>query len=171
MEKELLDAFRKLKQRSVDTFPVTVVSVDKGQGTCIGSDGTIEYTDIQLSSIIDGSNKKFLLFPKVGSSVLVSPILEDIHRLYVEVYSEVDSLELVIENVEFKVDAEGFLLKKENETLKKLMADLIAACKNLSFTVTTTGTAVAQTGETTLLLNLTEFEDIEIRFNQFLKDN
>ena len=171
MEKELLDALRKLKQRSVDTFPVTVVSVDKGQGTCVGSDGTIEYTDIQLSSIIDGSNKKFLLFPKVGSSILVSPIFEDIHRLYVETYSEIDSWELVIENVEFKVDANGFLLKKDNETLNKLMSDLIAACKNLSFTVTTTGTAAAQTGETSVLTNLTQFEDVETRFNQFLKGN
>ena len=33
MEKELHDAFRKLKQRDVDTFPVKVLSVDKSAGT------------------------------------------------------------------------------------------------------------------------------------------
>ena len=131
------------------------------------NDGEIDYTDVQLSSIIDGSNQKFLLFPKVGSSVLVSPIMEDLHRLYVEAYSEIECLDLVIETVEFKVDADGFLLKKENETLKKLMADFIGACKNLSFVVTTP----SGPGATTTLNNLPDFEGVETRFNQFLKDS
>jgi hypothetical protein len=171
MEKELIEAFRKLKQRGVDTFPATVVSVDKEKGTCVIEVDELELPDIQLSAIIDGSAKKFYLFPKIGSSVLVSPINEDLNRLYVESYGEIESLDLQIGTVQFKVDQSGFLLKKQNETLKALMADFITACKNMSFTVATTGTAAAQTGNTTALVNTAEFLAVEQRFNQFLKDS
>lgn len=168
---ELTEAFRKLKKRDVDTFPAVVVSVDKEQGTCTVKVDDLELTNVQLSAIIDGNNKKCYLFPKVESSVLVSPINEDLHRLYVEAYSEIESFDLNIEQVRFQVDQDGFLMKKENETLKALMVDLIGAVKNMSFTVNTTGTAAAQTGATTSLANVAEFVAVENRFKQFLKDN
>jgi hypothetical protein len=168
MEKELQDAFRKLKKRDVDTFPVKVISVDKEKGTCKVSDGELDYTDVQLSSVIDANKSKFYLFPKVGSSVLVSPINEDVHRLYVEAYAEIESLDLTIQSVQFKVDKTGFLLKKENETLKQLMVDLIGAIKAMNFTLTTPDTI---NGTTTSLINVAQFTAIETRFNQFLKDS
>jgi len=168
---ELIEAFRKLKERNVDTFPAVVVSVDKEQGTCtVESDG-LEFTNVQLSAVIDGSDQKCFLFPAVDSSVLVSPINEDMHRLYIEAYSEIESLDLNIEQVQFQVDKDGFLLKKENETLKALMVDFIGAIKNMSFLVSTTGTAAAQTGSTNTLNNLAEFTAVENRFKQFLKGN
>jgi hypothetical protein len=163
MEKELQDAFRKLKKRDVDTFPVKVISVNKIKGTCVVSDDEIEYTDVQLSSIIDGKENKFFLFPAVGSSVLVSPINEDLKRLYVEAYSDIESLDLNIKKVQLSVDKDGFLLKKENETLKKLMSDLIKAIKEMKFTT--------NYGPTISLINLQQFIDIGERFDQFLKDN
>lgn len=161
--KELTEAFRKLKSRDVDTFPGVVLSVDKTKGTCkIESDG-LEYLNVQLSSINDGSNKKLYLFPAVGSSVLVSPIGEDIHRLYVESYGELESMDLKIGNMRFQADANGFLLKKENETLKALMQDLIIAIKAMKFTT--------NNGPTINLINLPDFVAVENRFNQFLKDS
>jgi hypothetical protein len=171
MEEELLKAFRQLKQRDVDTFPAVVVSVDKEQGTCTVKADDLEFTNVQLSAIIDGSNQKCFLFPAVDSSVLVSPINEDMHRLYIEAYSEIESLDLNIEQVRFQVDKDGFLMQKENETLKALMVDFIGAIKNMSFVVNTTGTAAAQTGATNTLNNLAEFTAVENRFKQFLKDN
>ncbi|WP_289665575.1 hypothetical protein [Flavobacterium panacagri] len=162
MEKDLQDAFRRLKKREVDTFIADVISVDKGKGTCKISDGKLEYFDVQLASIINESNQKFYLFPKEKSSVIVSPINEDLHRLYVEAYSEIESLSLAIDKVEFQIDKEGFLLKKENENLKKLMADLIKAIKNLKFTT--------NNGPTINLINIADFTALEDRFNQFLKD-
>ena len=93
------------------------------------------------------------------------------HRLYVEQYSEIESLDLTIDRVRFQVDKDGFLMQKENETLKALMVDLISAIKAMSFTVNTTGTAAAQSGSTTLLNNSEQFDAVETRFNQFLKGN
>jgi hypothetical protein len=161
MSKELQDAFRRLKKRDVDTFPVTVVSVDKAKGTCTVSDDEIEYTDVQLAAVVDATSNRFYLFPKLDSSVLVSPINEDLHRLYVEAYSEIESVAIVIDGVQFHVDKDGFLLKKENETLKLLMGDLIAAIKAMVFTT--------NVGPTINLVNLADFELLEQRFNNFLK--
>ena len=167
MEKEIQDAFRELKKRDVDTFIAKVVSVDKAKGTCIVNADELDYYGVQLSAVVDDNQNNFYLFPKEDSWVLVSPINEDINRLYIESYSEIDSLELVIKTVKFQIDENGFLLKKENETLKKLMADLITAIKSMSFIVTTP----SGPGATSTLNNTAQFSSVETRFNQFLKDN
>lgn len=163
MEKELQDAFRKLKQRDVDTFPATVKSVDKEKGTCTVNDDEIDYTGVQLSAVVDGSNKRFFLYPKVGSSVLVSPVMEDLKRLYVEAYSEIESLDYRVGGVQLQVDSDGFLMKKDDETMQKLMIDFIKACKKMVFTT--------NNGPTIKLVNEPEFTAIEERFKDFLKDS
>lgn len=158
---ELTKAFRQLKKRDVDTFPAVVNSVDKVKGTCTVKADELEFTNVQLSAIIDGSNKKFFLFPALESSVLVSPINEDLHHLYVEAYSEIESMDFTVDAVQLQVDKDGFLMRKDTETLKILMTDLIAAIKALKFTT--------NTGSTIKLINIAEFEAVEERFNQFLK--
>ncbi|WP_395075406.1 hypothetical protein [Flavobacterium sp.] len=161
MDKEIQDAFRQLKKRDVDTFIAKVVSVDKAKGTCtVNADG-LDYFGVQLSAVVDDNQNNFYLFPKVKSWVLVSPINEDINRLYVESNSEIESLELVIKTVKFQIDKDGFLLKKENETLKALMVDLIDAIKVMSF--------ATNVGPTISLINLPQFISIENRFKNFLK--
>lgn len=124
-DKDLHDALRKLKDRGVETFPVTVVSVNKIHGTCEVSDGTLTYQKVRLSAVNDGSGKKFYLFPKVGSSVLVSPIIEDIKQLYVEQYSEIEECELLIGTTRFNVDALGITLERGNNNLKDIISGLI----------------------------------------------
>lgn len=163
MSKALQDAFRQLGKRGVDTFPAKVVSVDKVKGTCVVNDGDIDYTDVQLSATIEDNGKRFFLFPKVGSFVLVSPIQEDIHRLYVEFFSEVEELNFETEKSQIKINDEGFLLKKENETLAKLMSDLLKEIQKMKFTT--------NTGSTIKLVNQPKFKAIENRFKTFLKDN
>ncbi|BFO64128.1 hypothetical protein [Chryseobacterium sp. KCF3-3] len=161
MSKALQDALKILTKRGVDTFPAQVVSVDKMAGTCKVSDNGLEYEDVQLSATVEDNGKRFFLFPKIGSYVLVSPIKEDLHRLYVEFFSEIEDFDLKIENTQLQIDKDGFLLKKENETLKKLMSDFIQACRNMVFKT--------NAGITIELLTDPEFESIADRFNEFLK--
>ena len=163
MSKELQKAIEKLKKRGVSTFPATVESVDKANGTCTVNDGELEYTDVLLSSIIDGSKKQMFIYPVIGSSVLVSPIEEKLEWLYVEVYSEVEQVDWNIESVKFNFDKNGFLLKKQNETLAKLMSDLLKEIQKMKFTT--------NTGSTILLVNKPQFLSIENRFKDFLKDS
>jgi hypothetical protein len=156
-------ALGNLKKRGVDTFSAKVVSVDKTAGTCVVNDDGIDYTDVALSATVEENGKRFYLFPKVGSFVLVSPINEDLHRLYVEFFSEVESFDLEIETVKMQIDQDGFLLKKNSETLKALMVDLLEEIQKIKFTT--------NAGPTILLLNKPNFVLIENRFKDFLKDS
>ena len=163
MSKELQKAIGELKKRGVSTFPATVVSVDKSNGTCTVNDGELEYTDVLLSAQMAENGKRFYLFPKVNSWAMISPIQEDLNRLYVEFYSEIESFDLQISMTRMQIDEDGFLLKKENETLKALMVDLLTAIEVMRFTT--------RSGPTIKLLNKHQFTDIKNRFKEFLKDN
>ena len=163
MSKELQKAIGELKKRGVSTFPATVVSVDKANGTCTVNDGELEYTDVLLSAQMAENGKRFYLFPKVNSWVMISPIQEDLNRLYVEFYSEIEAFDLQISMTRMQIDEDGFLLKKENETLKALMVDLLTAIEAMRFTT--------RSGPTIKLLNKAQFADIKNRFKEFLKDN
>ena len=160
---DLQKAFAALKGRGVSTFAAEVTEVDKENGTCTVKDDDIEYYNVQLSSIIDGSKKQMFIYPVIGSSVLVSPIEEKLEWLYVEVYSEVEQVDWSIESVKFNFDKNGFLLKKQNETLKKLMVDLLQEIQKMKFTT--------NTGSTIKLVNKPQFLNIENRFKDFLKDS
>ncbi|WP_312148826.1 hypothetical protein [Empedobacter sp.] len=163
VDKDLQDAFRNLTNRSDDTFSAKVESVDKAKGVCVINDGSLEYTDVRLSSIIDENQNKIYLFPKEGSSVLVSKINNDIHALYIEAYSEIEEFYLKIDDSEFNVDQSGILIKKGEENLQLLMLDLIKAIKQMKFTT--------NTGSTIKLVNILDFENLEPRFKHLLKDH
>lgn len=159
--KTLQDAFKKLGSRAVDTFPAKVMSVDKTNGTCVVNDGEIDYTGVQLSATIEDSGKRFFLYPKVGSYVLVSPINEDIHRLYVEFWSEIEELNFETQKSQMKINDQGFLLKKEEETLANLMKDLLQEIQRMKFTT--------NVGSTVNLINSAKFKQLENRFKSFLQ--
>lgn len=161
LEKQLQDGFSLLKKRGVDTFPAKVLEVDKAKGTCKVNDGEIDHADVRLASVINERGSFVYVFPKPGSSVLVSPIKEDIHNLYVEAYSEVEDFYLKVEGAEMRVDASGILLKKDDETARKLMLDLIAAIRALKFTT--------NQGPTITLINDAEFQALEPRVKALFK--
>lgn len=163
MEGELQKALAGLKKRGVETFPAKVVSVDKAKGTCIVEADGLEYTDVQLSATVEDNGKRFFLFPKVESFVFVSPVEEDLHRLYVEFFSEVEEMDFKTEKSQIRINDEGFLLKKDAETLAKLMSDLLKEIQAMKFTT--------NTGSTILLVNKPNFMAIENRFKQFLKED
>jgi hypothetical protein len=145
-----------------------VKSVDETNATCVLVDeDEQEYLDVRLRPVLTG-NKSFILVPKVGSQVLAVRVEDDDDWMVIAA-DEIEKIGYYIGNTVFEIDAIGFLLKKENETLKKIMVDLIEAVKAMSFTVSTTGTAAAQTGATTALNNIPQFTAIQTRINQFLK--
>lgn len=142
-----------------------VKSVDEDKATCVleDQDGQ-EIQDVRLRPVLNGK-KSFIQIPKVGTFVLAIRI-EDDEDWMVVACDEVTKFQFTIGNCELMFDATGFGLKKENETLKKIMIDLIEAIKNMSFTLATPDTL---TGQTTLLNNLAEFVAVKTRVNTFLK--
>lgn len=125
-------------------------------------DETAEIFDVRLQA--DTENKGLVLIPKIGSMVVVVFLNKD--NAVVANTSELDKITMNIATCTLQIDGQGFLLKKQNETLKKLMSDLLSAIKQMSFALTTPDTI---NGTTTTLLNAAAFSSIETRFNQFLK--
>lgn len=107
----------------------------------------------------DGEHGGVFIEPEKGS--LVTVIFINKENAVVVNTSVLKQFQVKIEGVEFQMDKEGFLLKKENETLKLLMNDFFEAIKKMKFTT--------NTGSTIQLVNINEFIGIQDRFKQFLK--
>lgn len=161
-DKEIQDAFAKLLEKDAVTFSAVVISVDKAKGTCIVKADGLEYK-ARLASVINNDADKFLLYPKVGSKVLISCIEEDLHQLFVAKYSEIEAFQFKIGYCEMSMDATGFNFKKQNETLKGLLIELLAEIQKMVFTT--------NMGPTIKLVNAPEFESIESKFKNLLKDS
>lgn len=93
-------AVRKIMKPFIEgnmTVTATVISVDKTKDTCVvqetGDDN--ELTDVRLISVIDTISKKVVIYPKVGSIVLVGFIGKSKRAMsFVVQYSETDGLML-----------------------------------------------------------------------------
>lgn len=118
------------------------------------NEGEAGFFNIQLG--IGSEFKK----PKAGSYCLIGIIENDDTAPFLIWSEKLEEIDLIVGECEFQVK-DGFLLKKENETLKKLMGDFIQACRNMVFQT--------NAGITIELLTDPEFEALKTRFNQFLK--
>lgn len=158
----IAQALRVAGKQDTDTTVMEVRSINRQNGTCVCYDGELEHYDVRLSAIIDEKKQKFYVFPKRGSTVLVTPIDADYNMQFVSAVAEAEELFFCAGNTEFRINQEGFLLKKEQETLKQLMLDLISAIKAMKFTT--------NMGPTIKLINEAQFTAVENRFKQFLKE-
>lgn len=163
MRKDIHDAFKALMDSDDKIFVAQVVDVDKDNGICTVVADELEYTEVRLSAIVKERESVYYLFPVVGSFVLVAPINGDVHNLVVVSYSEVEELKFTTGQSELNITPDGFLLRKQNENLQKLMLDLIKAIKRMKFTT--------NTGSTIKLINTPEFTALEPRIKNLLKDN
>lgn len=183
MEEASIEALiKKLAQTGAEIYAkvakVLEVRTDLRQIDVAPIDGTATIFNVRLQA--DDAGIGLLKIPKVGSMVVVVFITKhqavmvndsgleaficSVHQN--RIHLDKDKLELLIGGNTFEIDQHGFLLKKQNETLKILISDLISAIQNMSFLVATPDTL---TGTTTQMTNLPEFMAIKTRFNQFLK--
>lgn len=124
-EIELKSALENFRQRGVDTFPAKVLSVDKEAGTCVVNRGNMTFKGVKLSSTVGGNRRRFYLYPKIGSYVLVSTIQEDIKNLYIELYSEIEELSFLTGTTNFGVSSDGITLERNELNLKNVLGDFI----------------------------------------------
>lgn len=135
---------------------VKEVNWDDRTMTVIGVDDELEYYDVLLG--LGSVNVK----PKVGSNCLIGFINNSETLPFLIMAEVVEEIDVKSEHCQLKVN-DGFLLKKENETLKKLMVDLLQEIQKMKFTT--------NTGSTIKLVNRPQFLNIEKRFKDFLKDS
>lgn len=160
MIKELI---QKLAQTGDEIYAkiceVVSVDIEKKTADLKPLDGSSNINDAYL--IVDDEQGGVYAEPSVGSLVCVVFVSKEI--AVVVNTSELKEFRTKIEGVTFQMDKDGFLLKKENETLKALMVDLITEIKRMKFTT--------NMGPTIKLINKPQFTAIENRFKNFLKDN
>lgn len=133
---------------------VTEVDWEEKTMTVIGLDDEVEYFDVLLGlGSVD-------LKPAVGSNCLIGIIDNNDTTPFLIMVNDVEEIDINVEECQLTIK-DGFLLKKENETLKKLMVDLLQEIQKMKFTT--------NTGSTILLVNKPQFVDIETRFKDFLK--
>ncbi len=115
-------------------YLATIKSVNKDNDTCVVVDDEgYEYTNVQLQATTEGK-KGHKLYPVTDSDVLVERIDKETHVL--RMYTEVESFSIEIGTLKFEA-AELFEIKKGNETLLKLLQDII---KEVSLILPTQGT-------------------------------
>lgn len=143
---------------SVQTIWVEADEIDWEQKTmtAIGVADDLPYYDVLLGL------ENLVIKPKKGSTCLIGLIENNNTKPFLIWANEVESYEIKVEDTEFKMQ-EGFLLKKEDETLAKLMSDLLKEIQKMKFTT--------NTGSTIKLVNQPQFKAIEKRFNNLLKED
>lgn len=144
---------------SVQTIWVEADEIDWEEKTmtAIGVSDDLPYYDILLG--LDS----ILIKPKKGATCLIGLIDNNPTTPFLIWANETEEYSIKVENTELKMD-NGFLLKKENETLAKLMTDLLQEIQMMKF-LTVSG------GPTTRLINQPKFKEIENRFKELLKEN
>lgn len=124
--------------------------------TAIGIDDELDFFEILLGlGSID-------IKPKIGSNCLIGFINNSETLPFLIMADEVEEIDVKVEDCQLKIN-DGFLLKKQNETLAKLMSDLLKEIQKMKFTT--------NTGSTILLVNKPQFLALENRFKDFLKDS
>ena len=144
---------------SVQTIWVEADEIDWEEKTmtAISVSDDLPYYDILLG--LDS----ILIRPKKGATCLIGLIDNNPTTPFLIWANETEEYSIKVENTELKMD-NGFLLKKENETLAKLMTDLLQEIQKMKF-LTVSG------GPTTRLINQPKFKEIENRFKELLKEN
>jgi hypothetical protein len=102
-----------------------VKSVDFKKSVCdVETLSSGDVLDVRLRALIDEHQKGSFLIPKVGSSVIISPIANDKTQYYVSMFSEVDEMAVNIEGNVLHINKDGFSLKNDREDLKDLLTSV-----------------------------------------------
>ena len=146
------------KNTPTQTVWVEVKEVDWDEKTMValGIDDELEYYDVLLG--LGSVDVK----PKVGSNCLIGFINNSETLPFLIMADEVEEIDVNVDKCQFNIN-DGFFLKKQNETLAKLMSDLLKEIQKMKFTT--------NTGSTIKLVNQPQFLSIENRFKDFLKDS
>lgn len=161
----LKEALEKLLENNDELYSIigTVDSVDKNKRTCdvlpLQDKAAVLY-DVRLQADLEGS-KGMLCFPTIGSVVVVTFLNKD--SGYVALFSEVDSVELVVGQQKMDYDKDGLLLESAQGSLLSAWKDLLGILKEFKL-FTNSGLTVAVTPDV-----IAKIQKLEIKINSFLK--
>lgn len=144
--------------RPIATILGKVVSVDEDELTCVVLDDETEINDVRLRPVING-NESMTLFPKVDGWVLIVRIDTEEDFMVIGA-DEIDKIRIKVGTSEFEIQ-DGFLIKRDDETLKKIFDDLFTAIEQL--------TVNTNVGPSSVPINAADFAAIKTRVDNLLK--
>lgn len=176
LEAQVIEGFKALTEKQEQVFIAKVKSVDPDACTCDADAMGIVWNDIRIRSQAQGG-KGIIILPKAGSIILVARIGNS-NELYVAAFSEVDQVLWQMGDTSFKFTEAGaemvkkdktaflqgdlFTIKTQNESLKKILSDLIDAIGALTVT-----TGVGPSG---IPINKMQFDAIKNRLANLLNE-
>lgn len=143
-EEQLLDALRSHSRTADQVFVADVVSVNQDEDTIdIDIDG-LEVGPVRLRSIIDSQGNRVVVYPVVGSMVLIGRIGTS-DEMYVQAVGIIDKIMIRIGDMSFEATGDGFkyndathttanadILKTQLNKLSKRVDDILNALKSAS---------------------------------------
>jgi hypothetical protein len=105
----------------------TVASV--GERTCILTVDDLDYPDIRLSPVIDGT-EGLTIFPKVGTMAMAIRIEEADEWMLIGC-QEIDKYRLVVGDLVFEVGTDQFTVKKGADSLKDALTLIVEAIQQI----------------------------------------
>ena len=109
----------------VSNLLAKVISVDKENNTCDVKpvNGAAEILDVLLRAD-DGAKDGQIIYPKIGSLVMVAPVDNDRAVYFVALFSEVDEVCCIIDNTRLIVGQNGVTVARDKDGLKEALTDL-----------------------------------------------
>lgn len=157
--KELVETLRKITGSADSVFPAIVRAIDKVNNVCEVEYSEMEIGDVRLLAIIKENSKGCKFYPAENSVVLVQR-LGNKGEFFIAMYSEIESVVIEVNETKMEIK-EGFLFQKQNETLKKILDDLLDGIAAIIVP-----TNVGPSGKP---LNAATFTTIKTRVAQLLK--
>nr|BFF39076.1 hypothetical protein BACY1_08810 [Tenacibaculum mesophilum] len=135
---------------------VGVVTEITGDTCTVKREGLPELLDVRLNAVSGKFKNTFIVFPKIGSEVLVLEVENAPAETSIVKWTEIDRVQIKIEQFEFDADDSGIKLSNQGENFKSVYNDMIDEVNKI---------LVIQ-GNT---INVGAMNDIRNRFNKIFK--
>lgn len=147
----------------------TVKSVESDHCTITLKSG-LDLTNVKLKATIDGDNY-LLIIPKVGSKVVALSLSGELDNLSVIKVDEVERIELIIGDTNFKIDNQGYEINQGSENLKTVFNDYIGQFGNLCDELNKVVVSIGITPNVAMITQIKQevTQNIKQRLNTILK--
>jgi hypothetical protein len=123
---KIADKLKEIAGGSVQKCSIFTAQVESvNNSTCTVKLDELSISDVRLRAVVNGNNEQVLIKPKKGSYVLVADMLGDFRQLVVVGHSEVEEINVRIDNAELTMNKNGFILNNQGESLNDVLADFI----------------------------------------------
>lgn len=164
-ENDIIEGLRRLTgyNRRTRIVPARVTHVMQNDATCdVLDENESALFDVRLRAEIDGESDGVVVFPTVGSWVLIGNLGGSETEWTVLACSQVDKVLVEVENTRVEVTSAGVKIQRGGDDLKSLLGDLLAAIKALTVTCAAPGSP------SSVPINIASFISLESRVNALL---